>query len=344
MCFVKGLVRYGLIAGLVAGAGLVIAGPDRALALVTQTRDSINCHIDKHVKDPVALRAQLRKLEAQYPARIADVRGDLAELRTQIGQLNRDHDVNQRAMELASADLDSLRGMLAKAESLRTSTNGMLASGQVGGNSDNAPVFAVRFAGETLGIDQAYAKVTSVEQHAGAFGQRVADIERDLGYLTQQESRLATLLDQLETEQGQFQSQLWQLDRQVDAIARNDRMIDMMSKRQATIDKHSRYRAESLDQVNARVSDIRARQEAQLETLAKTTSVNGYENRARIELDGRAGAAKFTTVPVKPRPAVIEVKPEDVKSIPAPTIPTPAPGGNSASTGEVPSSFARSGR
>lgn len=342
MCFVKGLVRYGLIAGLVAGAGLVIAGPDRAFALVSQTRDSINCQIDKHVKDPVALRAQLRKLEAQYPARIADVRGDLAELRTQIGQLNRDHDVNQRAAELASADLTSLRGMVAKAESLRSSTNGMLASG----GTDNTPVFAVRFAGETLGIDQAYAKVTSVEQHAGAFGQRVADIERDLGYLTQQESRLATLLDQLETEQGQFQSQLWQLDRQVDAIARNDRMIEMMGKRQATIDKHSRYRAESLDQVNARVSDIRARQEAQLESLAKTTSVNGYENRARIELDGRANVTRFTTSPAKPKPAVIEVRPEDVKSGPAaPSTPaTTGPSGTSASTGNSPSSIALNGR
>lgn len=339
MCFVKGLVRYGLIAGLVAGAGLVIAGPDRAFALVSQTRDSINCQIDKHVKDPVALRAQLRKLEAQYPARIADVRGDLAELRTQIGQLNRDHDVNQRAAELAMADLTSLKGMVAKAESLRSSTNGMLTSG----GNENAPVFAVRFAGETLGIDQAYSKVTTVEQHAGAFGQRVSDIERDLGYLTQQESRLATLLDQLETEQGQFQSQLWQLDRQVDAIARNDRMIEMMGKRQATIDKHSRYRAESLDQVNARVSDIRARQEAQLESLAKTTSVNGYENRARIELDGRAGAARFTTAPLpKAKPPVIEVKPEDVKSLPAPAA--AAPSGNSASTGNTPSSFALNGR
>lgn len=340
MCFVKGLVRYGLIAGLVAGAGLVIAGPDRAFALVSQTRDSINCQIDKHVKDPVALRAQLRKLEAQYPARIADVRGDLAELRTQIGQLNRDHNVNQRASELAMADLTSLKGMVAKAESLRSSTNGMLTSGSV--ESDNAPVFAVRFAGETLGIDQAYSKVTSVEQHALAFGQRVTDIERDLGYLTQQESRLATLLDQLETEQGQFQSQLWQLDRQVDAIARNDRMIEMMGKRQATIDKHSRYRAESLDQVNARVSDIRARQEAQLESLAKTTSVNGYENRARIELDGRSNAARFTTAPLpRAKPPVIEVKPEDVKAAPAPT--TTGPSGNSASTGNTPSSFALNG-
>lgn len=334
MCFVKGLVRYGLIAGLVAGAGLVIAGPDRALALVTQTRDSINCQIDKHVKDPVALRAQLRKLEVQYPARIADVRGDLAELRTQISQLNRDHDVNQRAMELASADLTSLKGMLAKAESLRSTTNGMLTSG----SDSSAPVFAVRFAGETLGIDQAYAKVNTVEQHAAAFGQRVSDIDRDLGYLSQQESRLSTLLDQLETEQSQFQSQLWQLDRQVDAIARNDRMIEMMGKRQATIDKHSRYRAESLDQVNARVSDIRARQEAQLEALARTTTENGYENRARIDLDARAGAVKFNapTAPSKAKPSVIEIKPEDLKA-------SPAPSGNSASTGASPSSFALNG-
>lgn len=307
MCFVKGLVRYGLIAGLVAGAGVVVAGPERVSALLTQTRDSIHTQLDKCVKDPVALRAQLRKLEGQYPARIAEVRGDLAELRTQIGQLNRDRDVNGRAMELAAADLNSLQSMLAKAENLRGSTNAVLTS-----SDDNAPVFAVRFAGETLGLDQAHSKLNAIEQHSAAFAQRVADIDRDLGYLNQQESRLATLLDQLETEHGQFQSQLWQLDRQVDAIARNDRMIEMMSKRQNTIDKHSRYRAESLDQVNVRVADIRARQEAQLESLSKTTTANNYENRARLDLDGRNAPAR--TFAPKSKTPVIEVKPEDVKT------------------------------
>lgn len=312
MCFVKGLVRYGLIAGLVAGAGVVVAGPERVSALLTQTHDSIHAQIDKCVKDPVALRAQLRKLEGQYPARIAEVRGDLAELRTQIGQLNRDRDVNGRAMELAAADLNSLQSMLAKAENLRGSTNAVLTSSE-----ENAPVFAVRFAGETLGLDQAHSKLNAIEQHSAAFAQRVADIDRDLGYLAQQETRLATLLDQLETEQGQFQSQLWQLDRQVDAIARNDRMIEMMSKRQNTIDKHSRYRAESLDQVNVRVADIRARQEAQLESLSKTTTANNYENRARLDLDGRNArnaAAPARTFAPKSKTPVIEVKPEDVKT------------------------------
>lgn len=314
MCFVKGLVRYGLIAGLVAGAGVVVAGPERVSALLTQTHDSIHAQIDKCVKDPVALRAQLRKLEGQYPARIAEVRGDLAELRTQIGQLNRDRDVNGRAMELAAADLGSLQAMVAKAENLRGASNAVLTSG----SDDNAPVFAVRFAGETLGLDQAHSKLNAIEQHSAAFAQRVADIDRDLGYLSQQENRLATLLDQLETEQGQFQSQLWQLDRQVDAIARNDRMIEMMSKRQNTIDKHSRYRAESLDQVNVRVADIRARQEAQLESLSKTTIANNYENRARLDLDGRgarnaSAPARSFTAP-KSKTPVIEVKPEDVKT------------------------------
>lgn len=309
MALVKGLVRYALIAGLVGGAAVVVAGPERVHALLSQTRDSVHAQIDKAVKDPVALRAQLRKLEAQYPARIADVRGDLAELRTQISQLNRDRDVNQRAMELAANDLDSLRAMIAKAHSLREGSNTVLTS-----MSEDAPVFAVRFAGETLSLDAADARVGSIEQHAGAFANRVADIERDLGYLTQQETRLATLLDQLETEQRQFQSQLWQLDRQVDAIARNDRMIDMMSKRQQTIDKHSRYRAESLDQVTSKVSEIRARQEAQLEALGKSGTVNAYENRARSELDGRPASLRPSASSSRPRPAVIEVKPEDVRT------------------------------
>lgn len=323
MPLVKSLVRYSLIAGLVGGAAVVVAGPDRVLALVTQTRDAINTQIDKAIDDPIAIRAQLRTLEAQYPARIAEVRGDLAELKQQVAQLQRDRDVNTRAAEIAAADLDSLQSMLAKAEAVQSGTNQVLPAGFT--SEVAAPIVQIRFNGESLGVDEAYARVEHIQQNASTFGQRVGEIDRDLGYLAQQQERLGQLLTQLETERQSFQGQLWQLDRQCDAIARNDRMIDVMSKRQETIERHSRYRADSLDQVHARLADIRARQEAELDSLAKARQTTSYEDRAKIELD-REGRTTETQVGPTPAPArfvpakprIINITPDTLKQGPAP--------------------------
>ena len=44
--FVKGFVRYAVIAGLVGGTALLIAGPERLSALFSQAKGNINTRID----------------------------------------------------------------------------------------------------------------------------------------------------------------------------------------------------------------------------------------------------------------------------------------------------------
>src|SRR5258705_7935284 len=89
-CVIKHVIRTSVIGGLVLGAAVAIAGPDRIGALFHQTRDVINRKIDKNITDPLALRIHLRDLRAQYPQRIADVKGHLAELREREGQSTRE--------------------------------------------------------------------------------------------------------------------------------------------------------------------------------------------------------------------------------------------------------------
>lgn len=310
---IKGVVRVGVITALVGGVvavpAVLIAGPDRVLAVVTQARQTVNQRIDKNVKDPIALRAQLRDLEAQYPKRIADVRSDLSELRGQVSGLERELAVSRRVVELAQADLDGVQSLLARAEQAR-------------GDGAEFRVVKIRFGNDSLQLDQAYSKASQIADTRDAFVGRVADLERDLGFLGQQEQRLTELLAKLETERAEFQSQLWQLDRQVDAIARNDRMIEMMEKRQHTIDEQSRYRVASLDQLHARLADIRANQEATLQALAGSGATKSYEDRAKYELDAAAaGLEKHRFLKRQPvieiEPPVIEIGPEDQ---PAPKI------------------------
>ncbi len=299
MSFAKHLVRYAVIAGLVGGTAALIAGPDRLGALATQARGSINSAIDSQIEDPVALRAQMRSLGAEYPERIAAVERDLAEVRSQMVQLRREAEVTERVVDLAAADLGQMRDLIGRAETAQAAA----------ANMGQGAIVRVVFNAESLDLNSAYTKARSIQQVQDAYASRGADIERDMGYLAQQEQRLSQLASQLRQEYTDFQAQLWQMDRQVDTIARNERLITMMEKRQRTLDENSRYHAGSMQQLSSRFADIRSKQEARLETLSQSTNINTYEERAKIQLD--AGRARLAPpVPAPARLPIIEITPE----------------------------------
>lgn len=290
--FVKAIVRTAVITGLVGGAAVVVAGPDRVGALVCQARGAINNSIDSAISDPVALRAQIRGLEAQYPEKIAEVRGDLAELRQQISQVRQEQELSERVIALADRDLGQMQTLLARAENAQ---------------SDGAIVRVV-FNNESVDMQDAYAKATRMQQVKEAHEFRVKDSERNLTKMGEQEQRLGELLGQLETEHVSFQSQLWQLECEIDSIARNERMISTMERRNDNIDRHSRYNSGSLEHLNARFAEIRAKQEARIEALGTARGMTNYENRAKIELDARGLSERKVEVRIKP--PVIEIKPD----------------------------------
>lgn len=305
MGFTKSLVRIGVIGVIVGGSVLVLANTPRGRAVMHQIHGNINAKIDANITDPVALRIQLRDLAEQYPKRIADVRGDLAELREQMAQLKRESEVADRVVSLADEDLTKLQDGLAQAET---------ASIQQVAMGEPRPILIV-FKADRLDVESAYNKVTEVTNTRNAYSARGEDIERDLGYLGQQEDRLTTLLNKLETERQTFQTQLWELDRKVDAVARNDRMIEIMQKRQRSIDEQSRYRAASLDQITSHLSDIKAKQEAKLAGLVADQTRENYEDSAKAQIDrelsakqrAEAGLKSIKTSRVKVKP--IEIHP-----------------------------------
>jgi DNA repair exonuclease SbcCD ATPase subunit len=310
MGLAKHLVRYAVIVGLVGTAVVVVAGPERTSALVTQMRSSVNSTIDGCIEDPVALRQQMRSLGAEYPERIAALGRDLAEVRAQIAQLHQEGEVSERVVSLAGADLDQLRAMIARAEEARQVSTGL----------GEATIVKVVFNDEALDLNAAYQKARSVQQVQEAYAQRAADIQRELGYLAQQEQRLVSLHNQLQQEYTDFQAQLWQMDRQVDTIARNERLIRIMEKRQRTLDESSRYHAGSLQNLASRFADIRARQEARLESLAASTNVNSYEQKAKVQIDAdkaRRSLEEPASAPVG-KPGVIHITPGDLRQEPRP--------------------------
>lgn len=326
MALTKTIVRVGVISALAAVAGLAIVGPVRARLLVDKVGNNINSAVDSCIDDPAALRAQIRELESQYAPRIAAVRTDLAQLRQQSADLRREQQVAQRVVDLAQADLGKLTGMLAQAQDL-TESHGALASAasyREDSNSigENSPEIRLNFNNESLTIDQAVTKATRVEQVVATYTSRQAEIDRDLGYMSEQEKRLADLADKLDAERAEFQTQLAALDHQIDAIARNDRLITIMEKRQDTIDRNSRYEAGSLENLKGRLAEMRTKQEAQLESLGKGGVTDNYEAKAKIDLDARNRTKKPVGFTPIQRKQVIEIGPGDVKDLPKANTPT----------------------
>lgn len=268
---IKPLIWTGIAGTLVGGTAFAIMGPQRAHALLFQARNSFNASVDSQIDDPVALRQQLRELEAQYPERISQIRNDHSQLVSQISQLQRERAISSRVVDLADADLMQMKDLLTKAEDARSGNAGAIVQ--------------VRFDNNPMNLDQAYSKANQISKLRSAYASRTADIDRDLSLLGQQEKRLAKMLSQLENERADFQSQLWQLDRQVDAIARNDRMIDMLQKRQKVFDNQDRYEAANADHVRGNIAQTLAQQEAKLASLANNTTINDYVATAETELN-----------------------------------------------------------
>jgi chromosome segregation ATPase len=315
----KILLRGAVVGALGLGTAVVIAGPDRIGSLFTQARSSINDKIDKNITDPVALRAQLKSLASQYPKRIGEVRGDLAQLKEQQAQLNRDLAVSNRVMALADSDLDKLSTAISHAETAQIQA-ASFGPATDGGMVDHKVVIV--FKGEKLEVDQAQVKSNQITATRNAYAQRAADIQRDLGYLAQQERQMSQLLSKLEAEYTSFQTQMFDLDRQIDSIARNDRMIDIIKDRQDTLNDQSRYRAASLDQITSKLADIRARQEATLESLARTAEHFSYEDAAKAQIDRESsvdpsGARTFGPARSAPRtePTIIEINPDKLPKV-----------------------------
>ena len=275
MSIVKKLIRTGVIVGVVAGVAvggtLLVAGPERGAAILHQIQDGVIEVIDDNLDDPVAMRSQLRELQREYPERISQVRGDMAELDEQIRQLEREKAVSERVVTLATADLEELGPAL----------------GDLRGADGTVRLASAR-ALDAAAAKHAETRERKIRQTQAIYANRAAEADHDLHYLRQQSGRMEEILAKLENEYAQFQTQIWQLERQVDAIARNNRLIGLLEERQQTIDEMSRFEVASLDHLVSRLSELRSRQEAELELLSSDQQRVDYESMARMELQQEA--------------------------------------------------------
>jgi len=305
---VKTVIRLGVIGALVTGGAVVIAGPHRVMALGSQVQSRIVNVIDSNIDDPVALRAQLRDLQAQYPKRIAEVRSQLAELAEQIRQIQREQAISEKVVSMASADLEDLRTLLARAEEARAEF----------ASDGSYRTIAISFNNQSLSVDEAYSKANYISELVRSYDARSTDASTDLANLERDQDRLSGLLRKLESEQTQFQAQLAQLDRQIDSVARKQRMVKVMEDRAQRIDELSRYHVASLDQFRSVLAKRQAELESRITAIAEREEQLDYEDKAAYQIDTQRHSSTHTipTTITKPKTSApqVEIRIEDCES------------------------------
>lgn len=265
----KGLLRWGLLSVAVLGGTTILVGPSRVAGAFDQVRVTVAEAFDGFVDDPVALRRQLQGLADQYPDRIAEVRGEIAEVDGHLRQIDHDTDVANRVISLTSKDLEDIRVAVVEAT----------AAGEAGRK------VSVRRGSFRVGIDQARSEARRVVTIRSSYEDRLISAKQQSELLDKQRSRLSEILSKLEGEYTSFEEKLWQMDRQIDAIERNDRLIVMTREQQAILSDYEKLgKVGNLRQLEAKLEELRITQEAQLDALDSHGFQESYEQRARDEM------------------------------------------------------------
>jgi chromosome segregation ATPase len=270
------VLRWGLISALALGGATLLIGPERVAAGLSCVRAKAQSVVDLAVDNPAALRRQLEQLAQEYPDRIAVVQGEIAEVDHQIAQYEHDSEIAGRVVAMTTDDLSDLKTLITRAE-------------EVDGQGRTV---AVRFEGVRFNLDQAYGEARRINNVRVTYQDRAACNHQQLDLLNQQKTRLVEILTTLEDEYATFETQMWQLDRQIDAIERNERMIEMTEQLQATLATYEKWgKVSNLKQLEAKLAELRTIQEAQLATLEKKGIRYDYEQRAKYELETESAPA-----------------------------------------------------
>ena len=267
----RSIFRWGLIGGLALGGITLLIGPERVAVGLSQIRHRAQSLVDNCVDNPEAIRRQLEQLAEEYPDRIAEIRGEIAEVEHQIAQFEEDIDLSNRVVALTTEDLTDLKTLVARAEAQTA--------------SKARQVVHLRFQGVRFDIEEAYNEGRRINTVRGSYQDRLAHDQVQLQFLNEQKAQLTEILGKLDSEYSTYQTQLWQLDREIDAIQRNERLIELTKQQQATLESYDRFgKVDNLHQIQAKLAEIKTIQEAQLQQLHKLGVGQDYEAQARYEM------------------------------------------------------------
>lgn len=258
------IFRTALIGGLAVGGLTLLVGPHRVMAGAAQIQHRFITWFDSNVEDPVVIRYQLKQLQKEYPEKIRETIRNLAEIDAEIGAVQRDRDVAEKMIATSQGDLASLRSLVDKAGYVQQASYG------------DRPVL-VRFQGQHLSVEQAYAKAGTIQQTMLNYSERLAVNDRDLQLLLGQRDRMASQLEDLQNEYSTFQAKVAQIERHIASIERNESITKSLEERETMLAENDRWNVTNLDQIVNRLAAVQTEQQAVLEALSQRAVERDYE-------------------------------------------------------------------
>src|SRR5262249_32704279 len=144
----------------------------------------------------------------QYPDRIAQVEGELAQVNSQLATFEHDMQVSKGVVALTTNDLGKLKALVSPAET--------------SGKHSTRPA-AIRSDGVKYNGDEACTDARRLNPLRDPYHDRLGNGQQHIQFRTEQKSRLEEIAGKLDSESDTFNSQMWELDRQIDSIERKTR-------------------------------------------------------------------------------------------------------------------------
>ena len=268
MCIGRTIFRTALIGGLAAG-GLALAFPDKAVHVFHGMKHRVNAVVAEATDDPVVLRRQLQELADELPEKIAELYGEVSEVDAQIAMITRDTEIAEGVIALTTEDLKQLDDKLAQAAA-------------VGRNG----TVAIHFKGSRFDVRDARGEFNRINEIRLAYQDRLAANQNDLKYLSEQKARLTDVVTKLEQEEATIEAQMWQIDRKIAAISRNEKLADQLEDREDAMQEYdTRFDASSLAQIQAKLRKWETEVGARLQRFDRKIERDDYEQRVIFELD-----------------------------------------------------------
>jgi chromosome segregation ATPase len=264
--FTGRLIRLSMLALLLGGAVVAVVGVRRVESAYLSVRDHLRANVDGMVDARVALRHEVENLSREYPRRIADLRGQLSDIDRDVAECEAQRRVSDEVVALCRGDLEVIGGAVA-------------ALPAEGG--------AIAFRGERLTRADAERRAARIGETTRAHAVRGEDLARELTLLEAERERIRSELATTEEEFRSFTAEAASMLREIDALGRQEKLVDLAERRAKTAADPLAERSASLAELKGRIERRRTELSERLNALGVIENGGEYEARARLQLAGR---------------------------------------------------------
>jgi len=268
--FARRIVKWTVVSGLVVFGLVSVVGATRIKTAWWSVRDHLRSNVDELVDTRVALQHEIRKLQKEYPERIADLRVQVREIEKNVQECERDRRVCEEVVLLCESDAEVLQAKLTTADS-ETETVGLVPAN-------------VEFRAERLDRRDALHRAAQITETAVAYRSRMDDLDSEHQLLKEERVRIHAELAELESEYRQFKAEIGSMNREIDALKRKEDLVELARRRQGDQEDLFSDRATALQTVRDRIERKKIELEEALHGYRSFRSGNEYEARARLRL------------------------------------------------------------